>query len=63
MNKGPVNISGISESRAAPVIAYIKKEKSGQGLIIVSSQVKARRLATDLSFFYDGSIYVMPEQD
>lgn len=63
MSKGPVNISGISESRAAPVIAYIKKEKSGQGLIIVSSQVKARRLATDLSFFYDGSIYVMPEQD
>jgi len=63
MRRSPVNISGISESRVAPVAAHIKKEKGGQGLIIVSSQIKAGRLATDLSFFYDGSIYVMPEQD
>ena len=27
MKKSPVNISGISESRVAPVAAYIKKEK------------------------------------
>ncbi|PWM64118.1 MAG: transcription-repair coupling factor [Eubacteriales Family XIII. Incertae Sedis bacterium] len=63
MKKSPVNISGISESRVAPVAAYIKKEKGGQGLIIVSSYAKAKRLKTDLSFFYDGSIYVIPEQD
>ena len=30
MKKSPVNISGISESRVAPVAAYIKKEKGGQ---------------------------------
>ena len=41
MKKSPVNISGISESRVAPVAAYIKKEKGGQGLIIVSSYAKA----------------------
>ena len=63
MKKSPVNISGISESRVAPVAAYIKKEKGGQGLIIVSSYAKAKRLKTDFSFFYDGSIYVIPEQD
>lgn len=42
MKKSPVNISGISESRVAPVAAYIKKEKGGQGLIIVSSYAKRR---------------------
>lgn len=59
----PVIISGISESRVAPVAAHIKQEKNGQGLIIVSSHVRAKRLALDLSFFYKRNIYVMPEQD
>ncbi len=31
MRRSPVNISGISESRVAPVAAHIKKEKGGQG--------------------------------
>lgn len=63
MKVRPVNISGISESRIAPVATHIKKQKNGQGLIIVSSHIRAERLAVDLSFFYDGKIYVMPEQD
>ncbi len=63
MKNKPVGISGISESRVAPVAARIKKEKNGQGLIIVSSQIRAKRLASDLSFFYSGAVYVMPEQE
>lgn len=63
MRNRPVAISGISESRVAPVAAHIQKEKNGHGLIIVSSQIRAKRLAADLSFFYDGSIHVIPEQE
>lgn len=45
-----INISGISESRIAPVASYLSKGK-GQSLIIVSTDVRAKRLASDLSFF------------
>ena len=45
-----INISGISESRVAPVSAYLAKEKN-QSIIIVSTDVRAKRLALDLSFF------------
>ena len=45
-----INISGISESRTAPVIADLAKEKN-QSIIIVPTDVRARRLALDLSFF------------
>ncbi len=45
-----INISGISESRTAPVIAELAKEKN-QSIIIVPTDVRARRLALDLSFF------------
>lgn len=48
-----INISGISESRVAPVSAYLAKEKN-QSIIIVSTDVRAKRLALDLSFFCQG---------
>ena len=58
-----INISGISESRVAPVAAYLAKEKN-QGIIIVSTDVRARRLALDLSFFVrDKEIFVLPSEE
>jgi len=62
-SKGIVNISGISESRVAPVAAYILKGTIGQSLIIVSSPIRAKRLACDLSFFIQKNIYILPAED
>ncbi len=62
MNKRPINISGISESRIAPVAANIAKSNA-QALIIVSTGTRAKRLAEDLAFFADKKIYVMPEEE
>lgn len=61
--KGIVNISGISESRVAPVAARISADKKGQTLIIAATPVRAARLAGDLSFFIDKKIYVMPQEE
>lgn len=58
-----INISGISESRVAPVSAYLAKEKN-QSIIIVSTDVRAKRLALDLSFFVrDKEIIVLPSEE
>ncbi len=58
-----INISGVSESRVAPAAAYFSKEES-QSLILVPTYVRARRLASDLSFFVkDKKILVMPEEE
>lgn len=58
-----INISGISESRVAPVAAYLAKEKN-QSIIIVSTDVRAKRLALDLSFFVrDKEIIVLPSEE
>ena len=46
----------------APIAAGIK-DKHGSALIVVSSLVRAKRLAQDLSFFYNGDIFTMPEED
>lgn len=49
--KGIVNISGISESRVAPVaFPHFLESSKGQTLIIAASPVRAARLAGDLSF-------------
>ncbi len=61
--KGIVNISGISESRVAPVAARISEKSKGQTLIIAASPVRAARLAGDLSFFVKKKIYVMPQEE
>lgn len=57
-----INISGLSDSRIAPVAAeIIEKEKNHQTLIIVSSDIRAERLETDLSFFSEKEIIVLEE--
>ncbi len=62
---GIINICGASETRIAPIISYMEKEegKDVRGLIIVSSAIRAKRLAADLSFFVQKNIYVMPEEN
>ena len=58
-----INVSGISESRVAPVAAYLSREE-GQSIIIVPSETRAKRLAEDLSFFIrDREIYVLPAEE
>ena len=60
---GIVNISGVSDSRSAPVCNEILKDKE-QGLIIAPSYTGARRLASDLSFFApDKKIYLVPADE
>jgi len=61
--RGIVHISGVSESRVAPVIARIIEDRDSQGLVIVSSSIRARRLAEDLSFFIKNNIYVVPLEE
>ncbi len=61
--KGMINITGAAEGRVAPIIADIIKDKKGQSLIVVSTLNKAKRLASDLSFFDARSIYVLPPDD
>lgn len=58
-----INISGVSDARIAPIAAHIAKEES-QSVIIVPTQIRAQRLAGDLSFFVrDKEILVMPEEE
>ncbi len=61
-NKGIINISGISESRCAPVISHLSKEE-GQSLIITATAARANKLALDLSFFSRKEILVLPPED
>ena len=49
--KGVINISGISESRCAPIIARLA-DKERQSLIVTATSARADRLASDLSFFF-----------
>ena len=58
-----VNITGAAEGRVAPIMADIIGEKKGQSLIVVSTFNRAKRLATDLSFFSDRDIYILPQEE
>ena len=49
-----INITGASDGRVAPIIAEILEKVKGQSLIVVPTFNKAKRLATDLSFFASG---------
>lgn len=60
--KGIINISGISESRCAPVISNLLKEE-GQSLIVTATAARAERLASDLSFFSEKEILVLPAEE
>lgn len=62
--KGLINITGASESRVAPVMGKLLKEHAkGQCLVVVSSYIRAQRLATDLSFFSSKTIYTLPPEE
>lgn len=61
--KGMINITGAAEGRIAPIISDIINEKKGQSLIVVSTFNRAKRLATDLSFFSTRNIYVLPQEE
>lgn len=61
-SKGIINISGISESRCAPVISKIIREER-QSLIIVATENRAKKLAADLSFFSHKRVLVLPSED
>lgn len=60
---GIVNITGIADSRVAPVCADVIKENGGQVLIVTASYSTARRLATDMDFFTDKKIHLMPTDE
>lgn len=61
--KGMINIAGASDSRLAPIISHLLKDRNGQSLIVVPSVIRARHLAVDLSFFAERKIYVLPEEE
>lgn len=60
---GIFNISGISESRAARICGQIVNKEKGQSLVVSPNYVKAKRMASDLSFFTRKNIYLMPSDD
>ncbi|MGF6374976.1 transcription-repair coupling factor (superfamily II helicase) [Clostridiales Family XIII bacterium PM5-7] len=60
--KGVINISGISESRCAPIISDTINGE-GQSLVITATVARAKKLASDLSFFTDKEILVLPGED
>ena len=60
--KKTIGYIGASESSVAPLIAQaIKKDRlKGPVLLIVSSQNRAKALSSDISFFCDKPVFVMP---
>ena len=57
-----VNITGISDIRTAPVAGEIASG-GGHGLIITASYGRARRIASDLSFFAPCKVAVLPDEE
>lgn len=58
-----INITGASDGRVAPIIAEILEKVKGQSLIVVPTFNKAKRLATDLSFFAARKIFILPPEE
>ncbi len=56
-----INIVGLSEIRTAPLAAKLAEENTGQGLIVTTSAKRAKRIASDLAFFSDVPVYVLPD--
>ena len=64
MSKGMIaDIIGASEGGAAAAIAGLAGETGLQAIVIVSSEIRAKRLAVDLSFFMEKKVYVMPPDE
>lgn len=63
--KKTIGYIGASESSVAPLIAQaIKKDRlKGPVLLIVSSQNRAKALSSDISFFCDKPVFVMPPRE
>ena len=63
--KRTIGYIGASDSSVAPLIAQaIKKDKlKGPILLIVSSQNRAMALSSDISFFCDKPVFVMPPRE
>lgn len=59
--RGLISISGVSDSRTAPIISKITRE--GQSLIIVANEKRAKELAVDLSFFSDKKVFILPSEN
>ncbi|MBK5253969.1 MAG: transcription-repair coupling factor [Peptostreptococcaceae bacterium] len=60
MSKSIINVAGVSDNRVAPIAAeYIND--SINSLIIVSSNLRAKRLEEDLAFFVEKEVIVLPE--
>ncbi len=56
-----INIVGLSEIRTAPLAAKLAEEKAGQGLILTTSAKRAKRIASDLAFFSDLPVHILPD--
>ncbi|MCQ2553597.1 MAG: transcription-repair coupling factor [Clostridia bacterium] len=55
------NITGLSENQIAPYLAKIYTE--GQALVITTNMRRAQKIATDLAFFCDAKVFVLPDFD
>lgn len=62
MSKKTICITGVSDSRSAREISLITEEKR-QCLVIVSGRSRAEKLASDLSFFTNRKITVLPPEE
>ena len=58
-----INLTGITDNQLAPVCARLLNRTPGQALILCPSLTRAKRIASDLAFFTDRSIFVLPELD
>ena len=57
------NYTGITDNQLAPVIGELLKKRPGQALVITPSLSRAKRIASDLLFFTDQRVFVLPELD
>ena len=57
------NWTGITDNQLAPKIADLLAKRPGQAFIITSGLNRARRIASDLTFFTDQKVLVLPETD
>ena len=58
-----INITGLSEIRVAPLAAKLIEEKAGPGLVITTSSSRAKRIASDLNFFTDAQVLLLPDTE
>ncbi len=57
------NYTGITDNQLAPLIGRLLAKRPGQALVISPSLNGAKRIASDLRFFTEQRIFVLPETD